>query len=97
MTCHRAIKADSPYIQTLAAAATEKKPLPWVHVYQLPAFVYFSHRTHTDAGVACETCHGPVRERDVITKEVANDMRFCMVCHKASKARDDCGACHEER
>jgi len=77
MTCHQAIKTDSPHIQKLAAAAKENKPIPWIRVYRLPAFVYFSHRVHTEAGAACETCHGPVRDRDVITKEVANDMRFC--------------------
>ncbi len=52
---------------------------------------------HTKAGAACETCYGPVRERAVITQEVANDMRSCMACHAASKARTDCGACREER
>ena len=97
MTCHKTIKADSPHIQKLAAASRENKPIPWVRVYRLPAFVYFSHRVHTQAGVACETCHGPVRERDVITKEVPNDMHFCMTCHTASKARNDCNTCHEER
>ena len=97
MSCHRAIKTDSPHIKKLAAAATEKKPIPWVRVYRLPPFVYFSHRVHAEARAACETCHGPVRERDVITKQVANDMRFCMTCHTASKARNDCAACHEER
>jgi hypothetical protein len=28
---------------------------------------------------------------------VANDMRSCMACHTTSKARNDCGTCHEER
>ena len=97
MTCHQAIKADSPHIQQLAAAAKEKKPIPWVPVYRLPAFVYFSHRVHTEAGAACETCHGPVRERDVITKEVVLDMRFCVACHTATKAHNECTTCHEER
>lgn len=97
MGCHSTIKADSPYIQKLAAAARDKTPIAWVPVYRLPAFVYFSHRVHTQAKVACETCHGPVRERDVITKEVSNDMHFCMACHTASKARNDCDTCHEQR
>jgi hypothetical protein len=52
---------------------------------------------HTRAGVACETCHGPVRDRDVITKEVVHDMRSCMACHAASKAPNACDTCHEER
>ena len=97
MSCHKVVKAESPHIRKLAAAAEQKKPLLWVRVYRLPAYVYFSHRVHTEAGATCETCHGPVRERDVITKEVANNMPFCMACHTASKARNDCSTCHEER
>lgn len=97
MSCHQAIKRETPHIQKLAAAAKEKQPIPWVRIYRLPTYVYFSHRVHTEAGTACDTCHGPVRERDVITKEVANNMRFCMACHAASKAPNDCDTCHEER
>jgi c(7)-type cytochrome triheme protein len=97
MGCHQTVKADSPHIQKLAAAARDKKPLPWVRVYRLPAFVYFSHRVHTGAGTTCETCHGPVRERDVITKEVVHKMDSCMACHTAKKARNECTTCHEER
>lgn len=97
MSCHQTIKADSPHIRKVAAAARENKPVPWVRIYQLPAYVYFSHRVHTTAGVTCEKCHGPVRERDLITKEVIHNMSSCMACHAASKARNDCAACHEER
>ena len=96
MSCHQAIKADSPHIEKLAAAAQAKKPIPWVRVYQLPKYVYFSHRVHTAAGTSCETCHGSVRERDVMTKEVVHNMKSCMACHAATKARNDCTTCHEE-
>lgn len=96
MSCHQVIKADSPHIAKLAAAARDKKPIPWVRVYQLPKYVYFSHRVHTAAGTSCETCHGSVRERDVMTKEVAHNMKSCIACHTAAKARNDCMACHEE-
>ena len=96
MSCHQVIKADSPHIAKLAAAAREKKPIPWVRVYQLPKYVYFSHRVHTAAGTSCETCHGSVRERDVMTKEVVHNMKSCMACHAATKARNDCMTCHEE-
>ncbi len=97
MSCHQTVKADSPHIQKLAAAAREKTPIPWVRVYQIPTYVYFSHRVHTKAGATCETCHGRVSERDVITKEVVHNMRSCMACHAAKKARNDCTTCHEER
>ena len=97
LTCHQAIKQDSPHIQKLAAAARNKTPLEWARVYRVPEYVYFSHRVHTAAGTSCETCHGPVRDRDVITREVSLHMRDCMACHKAKNARNDCGTCHEER
>jgi c(7)-type cytochrome triheme protein len=97
MSCHRTIKADSPNIQKVAAAAREKQPIPWVRVYELPKYVYFSHLVHTKAGAACETCHGPVRERDVITREVVHNMRSCMACHATANARSECTTCHEER
>lgn len=97
MSCHQSIKTDSQHIQKIATAAKERKPIQWVRVYQLPTFVYFSHRVHTQAGASCEKCHGPVRERDVITKEVVHDMRSCMACHVETKARNECTTCHEER
>jgi hypothetical protein len=52
---------------------------------------------HTTAGTTCETCHGPVRDRDVMSREVSYDMKSCMACHAAMKARNDCAACHEDR
>jgi c(7)-type cytochrome triheme protein len=97
MSCHQTVKAESPHIQKMAAIAKEKQPIPWVRVYRIPNYVYFSHRVHTAAGATCEACHGPVRERDVITKEVVHNMSSCMACHAAKKARNDCTACHEER
>ncbi len=96
MSCHQAIKTESPHIQKLAAAASEAKPIPWERVYQIANFVYFSHRVHGNAGVTCETCHGPVSERDVMTKEVEHNMKSCMACHAENEAPNDCGTCHEE-
>lgn len=96
MTCHVSVKADSPHIQKLAAAAKENKQLPWVRVYQIPTYVYWSHRTHTQAGATCESCHGPVPQRDIITKEVVHNMGTCMDCHRKNKASSDCSFCHEQ-
>ena len=56
----------------------------------------FSHKLHTDAGAKCETCHGPVAERDVLKKEVETNMGSCMSCHQKNKASNDCGTCHEK-
>ncbi len=97
MSCHSAIKTESPHIQKLAAAARQMKAIQWERVYKLPEFVYFSHRVHVKAGASCETCHGAVRERDVITKEVAHTMKACMACHTERQARNECTTCHEEK
>ena len=39
MTCHTAVKKESPHIQLLAEYARKKAPVPWVQVYKLPEFV----------------------------------------------------------
>jgi hypothetical protein len=98
MGCHATIKTGSPAVQKLAAHAKAKKPLPWVRIYRIPDYVWFSHEAHhKDAGIGCEACHGPVAERDVLTKEKPTSMKACMDCHAARKAPNDCNFCHETR
>ena len=95
MTCHATVKTDSPAIKQLAEYQARKKPLPWVKIYQVPDFVFFSHRTHLKkAKLDCETCHGPVRERDVLTKEKPTSMQACITCHKEKGAPANCRTCH---
>ena len=96
MACHTAVKTDSPHIAKIAAWHKAKRPVPWVRIYEIPGYVFFSHKNHTDAGVKCESCHGPVAERDVITKEVKHNMGTCMECHRQSKAPNECTSCHEK-
>ncbi len=96
MTCHATIKTDSEFIKKLAGYAARKEPVPWVQVYEVPDYVYFSHRTHvTKAKLDCESCHGPVRERDVIVKEKPTSMRACIDCHKLKGASTGCRTCHD--
>src|SRR5438045_3908209 len=69
MACHKAIKKESPEIVKLAAADAKGAPIEWVQVYKLPDFVSFNHRKHIAVeGVTCETCHGPVKEREVMRR-----------------------------
>jgi hypothetical protein len=96
MGCHSSIKKNSPSIQTLAAYAKDEKPVPWVKVYTLPPFVYFSHQVHyKKAGVQCAECHGPVAERDALGKERGLEMNDCMKCHDQRKAPNGCDVCHD--
>lgn len=95
MGCHTTIKKDSPHIAKLAEFAKTRKPVPWVSVYRVPAYVWFSHASHhTDAKIACETCHGPVAERDVLAKERPTNMYSCMQCHARMGASNGCDFCH---
>jgi cytochrome c7-like protein/class III cytochrome C family protein len=97
MTCHRAVKTDSPAIQKLTAHARDNREPPWVRVYQVPSYVFFSHRAHREAGAACETCHGQVSQRDALWREGDISMGGCMDCHRKARASIDCAYCHEAR
>ena len=98
MTCHQSVKKDSPAIQKLAGFADRKEPVPWVRVYQIPGYVFFSHKEHlAKAKASCETCHGPVRERDALRKEKEISMAACMDCHRERQASLACNFCHEQK
>jgi hypothetical protein len=97
MQCHTSIKKDSPAIQKLAQYAAEGKQVPWVRVYQVPSFVYYSHRQHLNAKAVCSDCHANVAESEKVSKEGDISMGACMTCHQMRKARFDCHACHDLR
>ena len=95
MACHSAIMKDSPRIRELAVFHKEDKPIPWVRVYRLPDFVFFSHGTHVNGKVQCAECHGPVDQRETLAAEVKHNMKTCMACHSARGASNKCHVCHE--
>ncbi len=72
-----------------------RSPFPSRRVYKLADFVIFSHARHIAAGTNCQTCHGPVQERDLLRAEVSHSMKACMGCHKVRRASLTCTACHE--
>lgn len=95
MPCHATIAAKSPAINKLTEYYKQQKPVPSVQIYKLPDFVYFSHGVHyTKAKIGCDVCHGPVAERDVITKEKSISMVACVDCHREKGAPVKCNTCH---
>lgn len=82
MNCHSVVKLDSPHIQKLRNAFEQGKPIEWVRVHELPDYVYFPHKRHVAKGIACETCHGNVKEMDRIEQKAALTMGWCMECHR---------------
>ncbi|MFB6344177.1 MAG: cytochrome c3 family protein [bacterium] len=64
---------------------TERKPIPWRKVHDLPDHVQFEHKRHVRAGVSCATCHGNVSTMKTARKVKELDMAFCVSCHMSSK------------
>lgn len=95
MGCHKITANDKPEVQKLATYWQEEKPVEWVRVYDLPDFVYFSHKRHVLAQIDCSNCHGRVAEMDRIYEVVTQDMGWCMNCHRAKEASLDCVTCHK--
>ncbi len=94
MSCHQSVKKESAAVQRLAEYHAAGKPVPWRRVYRIPDYVFFSHKEHVRAGASCETCHGPVAERDLLRKEKDITMAGCMECHRARQASLACDYCH---
>ena len=94
MLCHRTIAADRPGVRQLAAWP-ESERIRWERVYRVADFVFFSHREHAAAGVACRACHGPVETRTVLNQEISTNMVACMNCHVLREASTECFLCHD--
>ena len=98
MGCHTSVKTDSAAIQKLAGYASAKKPVPWVRLYRIPDYVWFSHAVHhKEADIGCDVCHGPVAEREVLAKEKAARWRPAWNATPAGRRRNGCTVCHDTR
>jgi hypothetical protein len=105
MNCHRVTKVDSPAIVRLTAAYTSGQPVVWRRIHHLPDHVFFDHRPHVNAGIACQTCHGEVQAMEVVSQHMSMRMSNCLGCHRdpgpalpadttIRRASENCGACH---
>jgi Zn ribbon nucleic-acid-binding protein len=98
MSCHSVIAKDVPAIRKLAQFAKDNQPVPWVRVYAVPAFVYWSHRTHFEAGMNCAACHGQVDQMDTMARVTnVTTMGGCVECHRQREASTGCKTCHESQ
>jgi hypothetical protein len=80
------------------------KPIAWVKVHNLPAFTCFDHRSHTNARLTCQRCHGPVETMERVRQVADLSMGWCVNCHrqsgwtnlagKAVQPSTDCATCH---
>jgi hypothetical protein len=59
------------------------KPIQWVRIHNLPDLAYFNHSQHVNVGgVQCETCHGPIKEMEVVKQYSLLTMGWCINCHR---------------
>lgn len=98
MTCHSIIAKDKPSIQKLTEFSKAGAPIPWVRVYSLPSWVYWNHRSHLEAQMTCEMCHGKVQELDTMARITdVTTMAGCIDCHKKNEADTGCKYCHADK
>jgi hypothetical protein len=81
-----------------------QQPINWVRIHKLPDHAVFPHDRHVNAGVACQTCHGPVEQMERMRQHATLSMGWCVGCHRDSglkrpdgsplTASLDCAGCH---
>ncbi|MGO3260519.1 MAG: cytochrome c3 family protein [Mesonia sp.] len=66
----------------------EEKPVKWVRIHNLPDFAYFNHSQHVSvAGIACQECHGPVEEMEIMRQDAPLTMGWCINCHRETNVK----------
>ena len=109
MGCHQQLPPsydELEGIRTLKDHWKLQTPIEWVQIHRLPEYVKFQHQAHVRRGIACQECHGKVEEMDKVylspdtkwwpwllpTQKL--EMGWCIQCHRANGASQDCVTCH---
>lgn len=82
MNCHKIVKRNSEKLKVVMDSWNNKNPVQWIRVHNLPDFVYFDHSVHLTAGVGCTSCHGNIREMEVVEQKQPLSMGWCLECHR---------------
>jgi hypothetical protein len=83
MNCHSQIWSTAPILEPVRASFRDDTNLNWIRVYDLPDFVYFSHKIHVKQGVGCVTCHGEIDKMPLTYQANSLLMEWCLDCHRA--------------
>jgi Cytochrome c7 and related cytochrome c len=100
MNCHMQVRQvggkDSPHIAKLIEAYENNTPIQWKKVHLLPDHVKFNHASHVKKGKACQECHGPIEEMEIVKQYQTLSMGWCVNCHRQpeNNASINCGTCH---
>jgi mono/diheme cytochrome c family protein len=87
LNCHSSITKGTTTgtveIDKIFAAVENNQPIEWVRVHNLPDLAYFNHEQHVAVGkIACQTCHGPIEEMEVVRQYSNLTMGWCINCHR---------------
>ena len=82
MNCHSLIRTESLAMYPVRDSWATGRPVEWVKVNFLPDYVHFSHASHVNNGVGCETCHGRVDRMEVVSQVEPLSMGWCLECHR---------------
>jgi hypothetical protein len=92
--CHNYIIVKFPWIQKEHGYFSTRTPTPWVKVNYIPEHVFFNHQRHINSKIACEQCHGEVKDLQRLPQKIWQ-MGMCIECHREKKASVDCWlTCH---
>jgi hypothetical protein len=89
MNCHKVVKTTSPLIQKVRKAWEEGRAIQWIRIHELPDFVYFPHKRHLAAGLACQTCHGEIQTMSKVYQFAPLTMGWCLECHRGHSTPTD--------
>lgn len=95
MGCHKNVGKNKRGVEQLTRAWEQRRVIEWIKINDLPDFVYFTHKRHVKADVACQECHGPVETMSQVKPGRALSMEVCVNCHLQRKASVDCWTCHK--
>lgn len=92
--CFECHDADDPKEAAYVGQFEQDGELRWRGDAVLPEEVKFSHKTHAEADLSCETCHVGIEESTEAGPELAVRMPDCMTCHGEREVADSCATCH---
>ena len=105
MNCHTVARKDKPEIIKLTQYYEEGKPIPWKRIHKVPEYAYFNHSVHVNKQIDCISCHGDVKQMEVVRQVKPFTMTACLDCHrnpydklpylqKVKIGPENCWACH---
>lgn len=105
MNCHSVARKDKPEIIKLTQYYEDGKPIPWKRIHKVPDYAYFNHSVHVNKGIDCASCHGDLKEMEVVSQVRQFTMNACLDCHrephknlpyleKVNVGPENCAACH---